>query len=104
MDLQRVDLKDKKFICIGCGEEQFFASSGMSQDFMNDMAAFREEHATCALPVFAPGDKVEFCDIVGTVVENYGTSGLVDVPGDGRVEWYWVFQGTPVRRVNADNS
>lgn len=106
VDLQRVDLQNKKFICLGCGVTELFASSGLTQGFSEDMEEFRQEHATCTMPDhdFKPGDKVEFCGIEGTVVENYGSSGLVDVPGDGRVAWYWVFQGTPVRRINANSN
>lgn len=106
MDLRRVDLQNKRFICLGCGVTELFASSGLTQGFSEDMAAFREEHATCTMPDhdFKPGDRVEFCGEEAVVVDNYGDSGTVEIPGQGRMKWYWVFQGTPVRRVNASNS
>lgn len=50
---------------------------------------------------FKPGDKVEFCGIEAVVVANYGSSGVVDIPGEGRCAWYWMFQGEPVRLVEA---
>lgn len=48
---------------------------------------------------FKPGDKVEFCGERAVVVANYGSSGLVEIPGEGRCHWYWEFQGEPVRLV-----
>ena len=50
---------------------------------------------------FKPGDRVSFCGEEAVVVENYGTQGIVEIPGEGRCKWYWVFQGEPVRLVKA---
>lgn len=48
---------------------------------------------------FKPGDRVEFCGIEAIVVANHGSSGTVEVPGEGRVSWYWEFDGEPVRHA-----
>lgn len=48
---------------------------------------------------FKPGDTVEYCGEQATVLANYGTSGTVEIPGEGRMSWYWVFDGEPVRLI-----
>lgn len=48
---------------------------------------------------FVPGEAVVFCGLVGTVVENHGSGGVVEVPGEGRVQWHWTFQGEKVERA-----
>jgi len=50
-------------------------------------------------PDFKPGDKVEFCGIRAKVVSNHGDSGIVEVSGEGRMTWRWVFEGEPVKLV-----
>jgi len=47
-------------------------------------------------PNFKPGDRVEFCGIEAVVIANHGSMGTVEIPGEGRMRWYWVFQGEPV--------
>jgi len=51
---------------------------------------------------FKRGDTVEFCGIRATVVENYGRSGIVEVPGEGRMVWWWHFGGTDVTLVESE--
>lgn len=53
---------------------------------------------------FKPGDRVEFCGIEAIVVANYGRSGIVEIPGEGRCAWHWVFQGEPVRLKKGKNA
>jgi len=48
---------------------------------------------------FKPGDKVEFCGIKAKVVSNYGSSGIVEVSGEGRMTWRWIFEGAKVKLV-----
>jgi hypothetical protein len=48
-------------------------------------------------PNFKPGDRVEYCGIEAVVIANHGSTGTVEIPGEGRMTWYWVFQGEPVR-------
>lgn len=49
---------------------------------------------------FVPGETVSFCALVGTVVENHGSSGVVDMAGGGeRVTLQWTFQGMKVERA-----
>jgi len=50
---------------------------------------------------FKPGDKVEFCGIKAKVIANHGSSGIVEVPGEGQMTWHWVFDGTPVTLVKS---
>ena len=46
---------------------------------------------------FKPGDRVEYCGEEAIVIANYGSSGTVEIPGEGRMSWYWFFDGEPVR-------
>jgi len=46
---------------------------------------------------FKPGDKVEFCGIKAKVIANYGDSGIVEISGEGRMTWRWVFEGEAVK-------
>ena len=46
---------------------------------------------------FKPGDKVEFCDIAATVITNHGDRGIVEISGEGRMTWRWVFEGEAVK-------
>lgn len=48
---------------------------------------------------FKPGDVVEYCGEQATVIANYGTSGTVEITGQGRMSWYWSFDGEPVKLV-----
>jgi hypothetical protein len=48
---------------------------------------------------FKPGDRVDFCGIEAIVIANFGSSGTVEIPGEGRMSWYWEFDGEPVRLV-----
>jgi len=50
---------------------------------------------------FKPGDRVSYCGEEAVVIANHGSSGIVEIPGEGRCKWYWVFQGEPVRLVKA---
>ena len=50
---------------------------------------------------FKPGDRVEFCGEEAVVVMNYGSQGVVEIPGTGKCVWHWMFQGTPVTLVKA---
>jgi hypothetical protein len=50
---------------------------------------------------FKPGDQVVFCDIEAVVIANHGSTGVVEIPGEGRMTWYWVFQGEPVKLKGA---
>jgi hypothetical protein len=45
---------------------------------------------------FKPGDRVLYCGEEATVIENYGRSGTVEISGQGRMNWYWEFQGESV--------
>jgi hypothetical protein len=45
---------------------------------------------------FKPGDRVEFCGIEAVVIANHGSMGTVEIPGEGRMTWYWIFQGEAV--------
>src|SRR5271154_2567127 len=51
---------------------------------------------------FKPGDKVEFCGIKAKVVSNYGSSGIVEVSGEGRMTWRWIFEGAKVKLVKKE--
>lgn len=48
---------------------------------------------------FKPGERVQFCGEEAIVLANYGTSGDVQILGEGRCHWYWKFQGEAVTRV-----
>ena len=48
---------------------------------------------------FKRGDVVEYCGEQATVIANYGTSGTVEIVGQGRMSWYWNFDGEPVRLI-----
>jgi hypothetical protein len=49
--------------------------------------------------IFKPGDRVSYCGEEAVVVENYGDSGLVEIPGGGCMRWYWRFEGKAVKLV-----
>lgn len=48
---------------------------------------------------FRPGDTVEYCGEEATVVTNHGSCGTVEIKGQGRMSWYWDFQGELVNLV-----
>jgi hypothetical protein len=48
---------------------------------------------------FKPGDRVEFCGIQAVVIANHGSTGTVEIPGEGRMSWYWEFDGAQVTLV-----
>lgn len=48
---------------------------------------------------FKPRDKVEFCGDHATVISNLGSGGYVDLGEGQHCYWYWIFEGTPVTRV-----
>jgi hypothetical protein len=48
---------------------------------------------------FKPGDRVEFCGEEAVVIANHGRSGTVEIPGEGRMSWYWHFDGADVTLV-----
>jgi hypothetical protein len=48
---------------------------------------------------FKPGDRVEYCGDEAVVIANHGSTGTVEIPGEGRMTWYWNFQGTAVTLV-----
>lgn len=50
---------------------------------------------------FRAGDVVEYCGEQATVIANYGTSGVVEIEGQGRMSWYWKFDGADVTLVKA---
>lgn len=50
---------------------------------------------------FQPGDVVEYCGEEAVVIENFGSSGAVRLVPEGRMTWYWAFQGVPVTLVRA---
>jgi hypothetical protein len=47
---------------------------------------------------FHPGEWVEFCGERAIVVKDYGHCGIVEIPGEGQMTWYWDFQGELVKR------
>lgn len=94
----RAELESRTLSCADCGAEEPFVSNE-TEAFLNQMDEFSRKHSTCVPKPFEVGELVEFAGIEATVVSNEGTTGWVDVPGDGRVKWYWNFDGTPTRRV-----
>jgi hypothetical protein len=101
----RVNLNDMQLVCGNCGVIERF-QSGLVGEFENQLSTFRGAHAACPRPTFKPGDRVSFCGDEAVVVENHGTSGIVEV-GTGRIKermtWYWEFQGEPVIPVRTES-
>ena len=64
-----------------------------------DGPAFGRRAMSDLRPGFKPGDVVSFCGEEAVVVADHGDRGTVEMPGEGRMTWYWVFQGEPVRLV-----
>jgi hypothetical protein len=94
----RAELETRTLMCYNCDAEEPFVSN-VTEEFLQQMDAFSAKHRTCQPKPFEVGELVEFAGIEGTVVSNDGDSGVVDIPGDGRVKWYWNFDGTSTRRV-----
>jgi hypothetical protein len=58
-----------------------------------------ERRTDAELP-FTRGEEIEFCGDRYTVLENFGESGTVEERGgSGPIQFQWVFQGEPCRRV-----
>lgn len=114
MDTLVVNLEQRKQVCLRCGTEERFPSN-LTGELLAAMDTFREKHTNClavpqpehsvpsinATKPFKPGDVVEYCGEEAVVVENFGSSGVVRLVPEGRMTWYWVFQGTPVTLVRA---
>jgi hypothetical protein len=48
------------------------------------------------------GTQIEYCGIRATVVrDNGGASVQVEVAGEGRMSWWWKFQGEECKVVSA---
>jgi hypothetical protein len=52
---------------------------------------------------FKPGDRVEYCGEEAIVIANHGSSGTVEIPGEGRMTWYWMFDGEAVKIKGEQN-
>lgn len=97
----RTNTRTLDMICTHCGAVQPM-TPGPVLDVLSKLETFKQEHASCPVPVFKPGDRVSFCGEEATVVSNYGSEGMVDLGGGQLCRWYWVFQGervTPVKGV-----
>lgn len=98
-DHTRVNPKTQEFVCQHCGTVQPIESS-LTAHLEDQIARFNSDHIACPVPVFQPGDKVVFCGERATVIANYGDSGTVEIEGQGRMNWYWKFQGERVMPYN----
>lgn len=99
----RMSPKNMEFLCTHCGTFKPI-EPGLTSRLEDQIARFESDHASCPVPVFKPGDKVSFCGEHAVVVANYGDSGTVEIAGQGRMNWYWSFQGErvmPVKGVHA---
>jgi hypothetical protein len=99
----RVNLRDLQLVCGNCGVIENF-QPGLTLAFEETITKFRQVHTACPRPIFKPGDHVSFCGEKAVVVENHGSSGTVEIPGQGRMNWYWEFQGEPVIPVRTEVS
>ena len=52
---------------------------------------------------FAAGERVQYCGYTATVVADHGSSGIVDVDGEGRMTWHWKAYGDFVGRIHNDS-
>lgn len=40
------------------------------------------------------GSQIDYCDIRASIIRDDGGSSVeVEIPGEGRMSWYWKFQG-----------
>jgi|SRR5271157_5906860 len=100
-DNARVDMEGRVLVCVACDAVEQFVSN-VTGEFLQQIDGFTVKHAKCEVAPeepFKPGDIVEFCGEEAVVEANFGDSGRVLLPGQGTCNWYWNFQGTPVRRV-----
>ena len=94
-DHLRTNAKTLDTQCTHCGAV-LPLTPGPTLEMQNKLEAFGEEHSKCKPVVFEPGDRVSFCGEEATVVMNFGTQGVVEIPGEGKCTWYWTFQGERV--------
>lgn len=97
-DHVRMSPKNQKFLCTHCGVYKPI-NPGLTSGLQDQIDAFTTAHAACPVLVFKSGDRVSFCGEEATVVSNYGDSGTVEIDGQGRMNWYWKFQGERVMPV-----
>lgn len=55
---------------------------------------------------FEQWERIEYCDDHFVVLANYGRTGRVSVPGEGKVidPFYWTFEGVACTRVAPDDA
>jgi hypothetical protein len=94
-DHTRVNPKTLELVCTHCGVIEPIKPN-LTARLEDQISTFNSTHNACPVPVFKPGDKVTFCGETAIVVSNYGDSGTVEIPGQGRMNWYWKFQGERV--------
>lgn len=97
-DHTRVNPKTMELVCTHCGVIKPIEPS-LTAHLEVQINRFNSDHTACPVPVFKAGDKVMFCGETATVVSNFGSSGVVEIPGEGRMTWYWEFQGERVMPV-----
>jgi hypothetical protein len=97
-DHTRVNPKNMELVCTHCGTVKPI-EPGLTSRLEDQINRFNSDHIACPVPVFKPGDKVSFCGETATVVSNFGDSGEVEIPGEGKMRWYWQFQGERVMPV-----
>lgn len=94
----RMNPKSLEFSCAHCGVIEH-VNLMLTSRLQDQIGTFNAAHSECQKPVFQPGDRVSFCGEEATVIENHGDGGIVEVKGEGRMNWLWRFQGEHVMPV-----
>jgi len=51
------------------------------------------------------GSQIEYCDIRASIIRDDGGSSVeVEIPGEGRMSWYWQFQGDECKIIQPNAS